>query len=73
MLSYLLSTIGLLVGVVNMVGTPVGIGVVVQIPIGDVVVRIPIGVGVQRREGACLLGTSCCYVVRWRSLLLQPI
>ena len=52
-------TIGLLVGVVNMVGSPVGIGIVVQIPIGvrvvGVVVRIPIGAGVQRREGARLL------------------
>ena len=59
MISYLLNTIGLLVGVVSMISTPVGIGVVMQIPIGirvvGVVVRIPIGVIVQCREGACLL------------------
>ena len=48
-------TIGLLVGVVNMVGTPVGIGFVVQIPIVGVVVQIAIGAGVQSREGARLL------------------
>ena len=74
MTSYLLTTIGLLVGVIDMVGSPVGM-VVVQIPIDGVVgvvVRVPIGVGVQGRECARLLRPSCCNVVRWWSLL-QPI
>ena len=68
--SYLRTTIGLLVDVVGMVGTPVG--VVVQSPIVSVVgvvVRIPIGGGVQCREGARLLRPGRRNVVRWWSLL----
>ena len=63
----------LLVGVVHM---DVALSVVLQVPIGrsvvGAVVRVPIRIGVQGREGACLLRPSCCNVVRWRSLL-QPI
>ena len=53
--SHLLTTIDLLVVVYMDVAT--SLPVVLQIPIGvvGVVVRVPIGVGVQRREGARLL------------------
>ena len=70
--SHLLTTIDLLVVVYMDVAT--SLPVVLQIPIGvvGVVVRVPVGVGVQRREGARLLRPSCSNVVRWRSLL-QPI
>ena len=69
--SHLLTTIGLLVAHMDV---STSLAAVLQVPIDvvGVVVRVPVGVGVQRREGACLLRPSSCNVVRWRSLL-QPI
>ena len=69
--SHLLTTIGLLVAHMDV---STSLAAVLQVPIDvvGVVVRVPVGVGVQRREGARLLRPSCSNVVRWRSLL-QPI